>query len=75
MSSFTISDSVPVGGFCILDEQCKGSYYSGLCDNGRCNCAKGLILIDLACKKGNSIHDIVFKTHTHIFVYDMILYE
>lgn len=54
LSSFIISDNVPVGGFCSSDKQCTGSYNSGICENGRCTCKKGFTLIDLACEKGNA---------------------
>nr|XP_034306692.1 uncharacterized protein LOC105345467 isoform X1 [Crassostrea gigas] len=48
-------DTVPVGGFCSLDEQCTGSDNSGICGHGRCTCAKEFILIDLACEKDMNI--------------------
>lgn len=51
LSSFSISDTVPVGGFCSLHEQCTGSNNSGICEHERCTCAKGFTFIDLACEK------------------------
>lgn len=52
-SLFIISDTVPVGGFCNLSHQCTGSSNSGICENGRCTCAKEFTLKDLACEKSN----------------------
>eukprot|EP00105_Crassostrea_gigas_P045592 XP_019929740.1 PREDICTED: prion-like-(Q/N-rich) domain-bearing protein 25 [Crassostrea gigas] len=46
-----LKDTVPIGGFCSLHEQCKGSNNSGVCENGRCTCSKGFTSIDLSCKK------------------------
>lgn len=53
LSSFIILDTVPFGGFCSLHEQCTGSDYSGVCENGICTCSKGFTFTDLACEKGN----------------------
>nr|XP_034306696.1 uncharacterized protein LOC109620881 [Crassostrea gigas] len=46
-----LKDTVPVGWFCSLHEQCKGSNNSGVCENGRCTCSKGFTFIDLSCEK------------------------
>lgn len=46
-----IKDTVPVGGFCNLSQQCTGSNNSGICENGRCTCAKEFTVIDFACEK------------------------
>lgn len=50
---FIILDTVPVGGVCSLNKQCTGSNNSGLCEYGRCTCAKEFAFIDLECKKSN----------------------
>lgn len=48
-----ISDTVPVGGFCNFSKQCTRMNNSGICENGRCTCAKEFTFIDFACKKSN----------------------
>lgn len=50
--SFIYSDNVPVGGFCSVDKQCTGSNNSQTCDNGRCRCLNGHVLLDLECIQG-----------------------
>lgn len=73
MLSFIFSDAVPVGGFCSLDEQCTGSANSGICGHGRCTCAKGFILIDLACEKGNCIYiKVIFKIKNSLYSYSCL---
>lgn len=58
MLLFIISDIVPVGGFCSLHEQCTGSNNSWVCKNGRCACAAGFTLTDLACEKSNVMQNL-----------------
>lgn len=48
-----ITDTVPVGGFCRLHEQCTGSSNSEVCENGRCTCTKRFPFINMACEKSN----------------------
>ncbi|XP_052680130.1 uncharacterized protein LOC128160860 [Crassostrea angulata] len=50
-----LKETVPVGGFCSLHEQCTGSNNSGVCENGRCTCSKGFTFIDLSCEKNVNI--------------------
>lgn len=55
LSSFIISDTVPLGVFCSFHEQCTGSNISGVCENGRCACTEGFTFTDLACEKRNDM--------------------
>uniref|UniRef100_A0A8W8LTX9 EB domain-containing protein n=1 Tax=Magallana gigas TaxID=29159 RepID=A0A8W8LTX9_MAGGI len=48
-----MKDTIPVGGFCNLSNQCTGSNNSGICENGRCTCAKEFSVTDLACEKSH----------------------
>eukprot|EP00105_Crassostrea_gigas_P040642 XP_019924790.1 PREDICTED: prion-like-(Q/N-rich) domain-bearing protein 25 [Crassostrea gigas] len=48
-----MKDTIPVGGFCNLSNQCTGSNNSGICENGRCTCAKEFTVTDLACEKSH----------------------
>ncbi|XP_065939361.1 prion-like-(Q/N-rich) domain-bearing protein 25 [Magallana gigas] len=52
---YCLKDTVPVGGFCSLHEQCTGSNNSGVCKNGRCTCTKGFTFIYLACEESNAM--------------------
>lgn len=52
-----ISDIVPVGGLCILHEQCTGNNKSEVCENGRCTCTIGLTFINMAFETGNVMHN------------------
>lgn len=49
---FFISESIPVGGFCSHNNQCTGSEHAESCQNSKCRCSNGYILIDFECKKG-----------------------
>uniref|UniRef100_A0A8W8LYI1 EB domain-containing protein n=1 Tax=Magallana gigas TaxID=29159 RepID=A0A8W8LYI1_MAGGI len=48
-----MKDTIPVGGLCNLSNQCTGSDNSGICENGRCTCAKEFTVTDLACEKSH----------------------
>lgn len=49
---FIIQENIPVGGFCSHDTQCTGSEHAELCQNSKCRCSNGYILIDFECKRG-----------------------
>lgn len=49
---FIIQENIPVGGFCSHDTQCTGSEHAELCQNSKCRCSNGYILIDSECKRG-----------------------
>lgn len=48
---FIIPESIPVGGFCSHNNQCTGSEHAESCQNLRCTCSNGYILIDFKCKR------------------------
>lgn len=52
---------VPVGGHCILDEQCQGGEHSAVCELGRCVCRTGFVLINLECHEGEL--EILYKKY------------
>lgn len=52
---------VPVGGHCILDEQCQGGEHSAACELGRCVCRTGFVLINLECHEGEL--EILYKKY------------
>lgn len=75
MLTLIISDAVPVGGFCKLDEQCTVRNNSGICEHGRCICADGFTLIDLVCEKsiGNKILEYLFlEFNMLIFLFNVM---
>lgn len=69
---FIIPESIPVGGFCRHNNQCTGSEHAESCQNSKCRCSNGYILIDSECKRGMiltvHIRDCVFFSFLNSFI-------
>lgn len=57
---FIIPERIPVGGFCSHNNQCTGSEHAESCQNLRCTCSNGYILIAFECKRGLFLTELQF---------------
>lgn len=57
---------IPVGYFCVHDEQCTRTRFASLCRSSVCTCQTGYTIVDNTCYKGNIWVNKYFKHQSSI---------
>lgn len=67
-----LAQHVTVGHSCLYNLQCTGTQFASVCNNDRCECHSGYILIDNNCYPGKERVYIKFYFESLVYTYKLL---